>query len=246
MAGKGNLFTGFRCQRCGSLLPVGKNRCPHDQGILLAEYTLASGSVPLRRGERGIWRFSSLLPPLARKASRDEGGTPAVPSARWGGSFGIDLWFKDEGANPYGSFKDRGVAVMVSGLPEEVNTVAMMSSGNAAGSVALYTALSGVHAVVLMYRGGTREKAFMTQAYGATMIAVYAEREADVLHLAERVSAEMGWPLMNTVVDGNPLILEGYKTLAYELALELGDVDAVMVPVVLGPCLAGCGRGFAS
>lgn len=243
MGSRKSWFAGLRCQRCDSLHPLGANRCPHDQGMLLAEYAPKLRQFRLHK-ERGIWRFCQLLPPLSRKISRDEGGTPIVPAPGWGRQLGVDLWFKDEGANPSGSFKDRGVAVMASALPQHVDTVVMMSSGNAAGSVALYATLSGVHAVVFMYQGGTREKTFITQAYGATVVAVDAERESDVLHLAEQASAELGWPLMNTVVDGNPLILEGYKTLAYELALELGDIDAVLVPVGSGTLLSGIWKGF--
>lgn len=243
MVGRESWFAGLRCQRCHSLYPLEVRRCPRDRGLLLAEYALEGKRVRVQK-ERGIWRYSQLLPPLPRRLSRGEGGTLLVPARRWGRQLGIDLMFKDEGANPSGSFKDRGVAVMTSGLPEQVNTVVMMSSGNAAGSVALYAALAGVRAVVFMYQGGTREKTFMTQAYGATVVAVNAEREAEVLHLAEQASAELGWLLMNTVVDGNPLILEGYKTVAYELTLELGDIDAVLVPVGSGTLLSGLWKGF--
>jgi len=147
--------------------------------------------------------------------------------------------------NPSGSFKDRGVAVMMSALnPATDKTVVMMSSGNAAGSVALYAALAGVHAIVLMYQGGTREKAFMTRVYGATVFAVKAEREAEVLTLVEEIAEKERWPLMNTVAAGNPLILEGYKTLAYEITEKMVDIDAVVVPVGSGTLLSGIWKGF--
>ncbi len=236
-------FAGLRCQDCGALYSLGPKRCPRDQGVLLAEYTLGLGCFQPQE-EPGIWRFWQLLPLLPRKISREEGGTPLVRAPRWGRELGIDLWFKDEGSNPSGSFKDRGVAAMMSDLAEGAEAVVLMSSGNAAGSVALYAALAGLRAVVLMYRGGTREKTLMAQAFGAEVLAVDAEREAEVLCLAEEVSAELGWLLMNTVADGNPLILEGYKTLAFELALELRDLDAVLVPVGSGTLLSGIWKGF--
>jgi threonine synthase len=221
-----SLFKGLRCQKCDVLYPLGTAYCAQDRGLLLSEYALAkqkmTGAFPYDKP--GIWRFSPLMPPLPRRLSRGEGNTPVLTSRKSGDTLEIDLFFKDEGANPSGSFKDRGVAVMVSALDPSTETVIMMSSGNAASSVALYSALAGVHAIVLMYQGGTRAKAFMTRAYGATVLAVHAEREADVLTLAESVAKEKGWPLMNTVAAGNPLILDGYKTLAYELSEELPDM----------------------
>jgi len=238
-------FAGLRCQRCKRLFPMGTRECPDDGGLLLSEYDLSTPPTwPLIQSTAGMWRFAELLPPSPQQISRGEGQTPLYASRTFGSKLGIDLWLKDEGANPSGSFKDRGVAVMASALDPSTKTVIMMSSGNAASSVALYSALAGVHAVILMYQGGTRAKAFMTQAYGATVFAVQAEREADVLALAESVAKEKGWPLMNTVAVGNPLILDGYKTLAYELSQELPDIDTVVVPVGSGTLISGIWKGF--
>ncbi len=241
-----SLFKGLRCQKCGILYPLGTKYCAQDRGLLLSEYALIKHKriETCLYNEPGVWRFSPLMPPLPRKLSRGEGNTPLLASRNVGGILGIDLFFKDEGTNPSGSFKDRGVVVMVSALDPSAKTVVMMSSGNAASSVALYSALAGVHAVVLMYQGGTRAKSFMTRAYGATVFAVQAEREADVLALAESVAAEKGWPLMNTVAVRNPLILDGYKTLAYELSEGLADIDVVVVPVGSGTLISGIWKGF--
>ncbi|NIA12230.1 MAG: threonine synthase [Nitrospiraceae bacterium] len=238
-------FVGLRCQKCQRVFPMTTRECPDDSGLLLSEYDLSPPPtwLPLQ-GAAGVWRFAELLPPLPRRISRGEGGTPLYASRTVGPKCGINLWLKDEGANPSGSFKDRGVAVMASALDPSTKTVIMMSSGNAASSVALYSALAGVHAVILMYQGGTRAKAFMTQAYGATVFAVQADREADVLALAETVAREKGWPLMNTVVVGNPLILDGYKTLAYELSEGLPNIDVVVVPVGSGTLISGILKGF--
>jgi len=241
-----SLFHGLECQKCGAIHPLGTSCCPKDGGLLLADYKLEKGhtSVQFRSDEVGVWRFSPLLPPLERHLSRGEGSTPMLPSRKWGRKLGLDLFFKDEGANPSGSFKDRGVAIMVSALDRTTQTVIMMSSGNASSSVALYSALAGVHPVVLMYQGGTRAKVLMTQAYGATVFAVHAEREGDVLHLAETIAQKKGWPLMNTTAMGNPLVVEGYKTLSYELAEELKEVDVVLVPMASGTLLCGIWKGF--
>lgn len=237
-------FVGLRCQKCQRVFPMTTRECPDDDGLLLAEYDLSNlFTWPPPQGTAGVWRFAEILPPLPQQISRGEGGTPLYASRTFGAR-GIDLWLKDEGANPSGSFKDRGVAVMASALDPSTKTIIMMSSGNAASSVALYSALAGVHAVVLMYQGGTRAKAFMTRSYGATVFAVQAEREADVLTLAEKVAKEKGWPLMNTVAAGNPLILDGYKTLAYELVEALANIDAAIVPVGSGTLISGIWKGF--
>ena len=239
-------FQGLRCQKCGKLYPVGETRCPKDGGLLLADYDFKKEAIPLgsRRQEPGIWRFLPMMPPLSKRISRDEGNTPISPSRKLGKQLGVTLFFKDEGANPSGSFKDRGVAVMTSALAPSVKTVIMMSSGNAASSVALYSALAGIRAVILVHRGGTSAKAFMTQAYGAMVFNVQAEREADILALTEQLAKEKGWTLMNTVAAGNPLILEGYKTLSYELIEELNEVDAVFVPTGSGTLISGIWKGF--
>ncbi|MCK4393814.1 threonine synthase [Candidatus Bipolaricaulota bacterium] len=241
-----SLFLGLRCYKCGALHPLGASYCRKDRGLLLSDYQLSkeAGAIQFHTEEMGVWRFLPMLPPLPRRLSRGEGNTPLLASRKLGDTLGIDLFFKDEGANPSGSFKDRGVVVMASALDPSAETVIMMSSGNAASSVALYSALAGVHAVVLMYQGGTRAKAFMTRSYGATVFAVQAEREADVLTLAETVAKEKGWPLMNTVAAGNPLILDGYKTLAYELVEALADIDATIVPVGSGTLISGIWKGF--
>jgi len=244
-SGLRSLFLGYKCLECGTLNPLGASSCGKcGSKLLLAEYKLDSFKN-FFRDEPGIWRFLPLLPPLIQHLSRGEGRTPLLPSRKCGARLGINLYFKDESINPSGSFKDRGVAVIMSSLNPAVDkTVVMMSSGNAASSVALYAALAGVHAVVLMYQGGTSEKAFMTRAYGATVFAVQAEREAEVLALAEEIAARKNWKLMNTVAAGNPLILEGYKTLAYEIVEEAGEVEVVMVPVGSGTFLSGIWKGF--
>jgi threonine synthase len=185
-----SLFLGLRCYKCGGLYPLGASYCRKDGGSLLSDYQLfkEAGAIQFHTEEMGVWRFLPMMPPLPRRLSRGEGNTPLLASRKLGVPLGVDLFFKDEGANPSGSFKDRGVVVMASALDPSTETVIMMSSGNAASSVALYSVLAGVHAVVLMYQGGTRAKSFMTQAYGATVFAVHAEREADVLTLAESVA----------------------------------------------------------
>ncbi|RLE27934.1 threonine synthase, partial [Candidatus Acetothermia bacterium] len=93
-----------------------------------------------RLSGRGVWRYRPLLPDVA-PVSLGEGGTPLVPSIRLGRELGIELRFKLEGANPTGSFKDRGASVLVSVLREfGLRKVADDSSGNAGAALAAYAA----------------------------------------------------------------------------------------------------------
>jgi len=245
--GSGEAFKGYRCESCGSIVGMEHPTCPEDGGLLLAEYDMNAVDLAIRESlasQEGIWRFSPVLPPVGQPITRGEGGTPIHASIKWGNSLGVALYFKDEGANPSGSFKDRGVAAMFSGLSHDVTTVVVFSSGNAASSVALYAAATGVHAVVLMYQGGTTEKTFMTQAFGASVVSITADREGDVYHLSQEVAHRMGWNLMNTSAIGNPLLIEGYKTLAYELAAQVENLDVVVVPTASGALLSGIWKGF--
>lgn len=219
-------------------------RCTCGHGVFLAEYDF-TGLQEDRQAEHGlgVWKFGAVLPPPVLPVSRSEGNTPLLHSQEVGKKLSIDLFFKDEGRNPSGSFKDRGTAVMLGCLPSDVKTVVLFSSGNAASSVALYAALRRLRAIILMYRG-SREKSFMARAFGALCLEVDAS-EGELLGMAEEAAHKFGWHLVTTTGSANPTVLEGYKTIAYELVDEIkGSVDVVVVPVASGSLLAGIWKGF--
>lgn len=241
-----SFFRGYRCWSSNrGMFLSDKESCKDMRGVLLAQYDFEQLQEHWQIGpaSMGVWSFSALLPPPSIPLTQGEGHTPLLPSRKLSSEFGCDILFKDEGRNPSGSFKDRGTAVMFSCLPPEVDTAVLFSSGNAASSVALYALLRGIKAVILMYQG-SREKTFMTQAYGALCLEVKAN-EGELLKLAEGAARRYGWYLATTTGSANPTVLEGYKTIAYEIAYETDKpVTAVVIPMASGTLLAGIWKGF--
>jgi len=241
-----SLFKAYRCSYCGRTVSDPKGgRCNCGQGVLLAEYDLDAlrGRWQASLPSLGVWDFGQLLPPPSVLLTRREGYTPLFSSRKLGSDLDCDVFFKDEGRNPSGSFKDRGTAVMFSCLPEDVDTVVLFSSGNAASSAALYGSLRGIKTVILMYQG-SREKTFMAQAFGALCFEVDAS-EGELAALAKEAAKRYGWYLATTVGSANPTVLEGYKTIAYEIAGDAnGPVTSVVVPMSSGTLLAGIWKGF--
>jgi threonine synthase len=175
-------------------------------------------------------RFRDRLPvgdgtPLV---SLGEGGTPLVHARRLGERLGVDLWLKVEGANPTGSFKDRGMTVAVArALEGGARAVICASTGNTAASAAAYAARAGLRAVVLVPAGGvTAGKLFQASAAGARLLEV--QGSFDEALVAARELAEGGeFALVNSL---NPDRLEGQKTAAFELVEELGVPDVLALP----------------
>ena len=123
--------------------------CPRCQVPL--RYELPPSTVSWRGlAGRGVWRYRPFLPSVA-PVSLGEGGTPLIPSSRLGPQLGARLHFKLEGANPTGSFKDRGASVLVSVLAAfGARRVADDSSGNAGAALAAYAARAGLAAVLFV------------------------------------------------------------------------------------------------
>jgi len=243
---KASFFEGYKCWSFNrGMFLKDRESCKRMRGVLLAQYDFERLRKHWQIGpaSMGVWSFGSLLPPPSIPLTHGEGHTPLLSSRALSSELGCDILFKDEGRNPSGSFKDRGTAVMFSCLPPEVDTVVLFSSGNAASSVALYAALKGIKAVILMYQG-SREKTFMTQAYGAVCLEVDSS-EGELLTLAEEAAKKYSWYLATTTGSSNPAVLEGYKTIAYEIASEMDKpVTAVVIPMSSGTLLAGIWKGF--
>jgi len=237
----------FRCTRCGREYPLGVKRCPCGKGVLrfVLPLQVERPSLPVTEAP-GIWRYEAFLPPVSTKVSLQEGKTPMIPSLRLGENLGIFLAYKDETRNPTGSFKDRAAAVMLSVARElGVDSVTTASSGNGAGAISLYAALSGISAYIFMYRP-TRQKLIQALSYGAKVFLVETSSEARVLELAEEAAEVFGWSLLNTTAAANPFVTEGYKTISYEIYEQgQGDVpDWIAIPVGSGSLLIGIWQGF--
>jgi threonine synthase len=177
--------------------------------------------------------------------SLEEGSTPLVPAPWLSDRVGAEVYLKTEGANPTGSFKDRGMTCAVSGAVREgAEAVICASTGNTAASLAAYAARAGLRGAVLVPEGkiatGKLAQALM---HGARVIALrgnFDEALALVRDLCERKPIA----LVNSV---NPLRIEGQKTAAFEIAEELGDerpLQALCIPVGNAGNITAYWRGF--
>jgi len=236
----------FRCRSCGWTTGSPKDACPNRDGIVEAVYLRNRLSVwPEVRAERpGIWRYALVLPAFPVSLSMHEGQTPLLQSRWIGPERRLSLSFKDEGRNPSGSFKDRAAALMVSEAAGRACKAAVLtSSGNAACSIAMYCALAGMQCVVFVSEGASPEKVLHARSFGARVIKLKLQSEAAVSEATSWAAQHDGWTNLSMVAQENPLTLEGYKTLAYEVA-ERDVPDAVVVPVGAGTLLLGIWKGF--
>ena len=176
--------------------------------------------------------------------SLGEGSTPLLPAPRLGSRLGAELFLKWEGANPTGSFKDRGMTVAVSqALAEGARTVVCASTGNTAASAAAYAARAGLAALVLQPAGAVAAgKVAQALAAGARLVEVRGRFE-QVLAAARSLAERGGHVLVNSL---NPHRLEGQKTAAFEIVEELGGApDVLALPYGGGGNLCAYARGFA-
>lgn len=154
-----------------------------------------------------------------------EGGTPLVPAPRVSEITGCDVHVKVEGANPTGSFKDRGMSVAISKAAEEGNqAVICASTGNTSASAAAYAVRAGMTCAVLVPQGKiAMGKLAQAMAHGATLLEVGGGFD-DCLELARKLSELYPVALVNSV---NPYRLQGQKTASFEVVDALGDAPEV-------------------
>jgi threonine synthase len=166
------------------------------------------------------------LTAIAAAVSLGEGSTPLVAAGRLSAETGYDLHLKCEGANPTGSFKDRGMVVAVGRAAESgARSVVCASTGNTAASAAAYAARAGLQAVVLTPAGATATaKRAQALAAGAQLIEVRGTFD-DALRLCRELGARPGFALVNSI---NPDRIEGQKSVVFELLEQLGTVPEII------------------
>ncbi len=190
-----------------------------------------------------VWKYGCLLPVRIKPVSLKEGGTPLYECERIGREVGCRVYVKHEGANPSGSFKDRGMTVGVTKAIElKRNAVACASTGNTSASMAMYAAKAGLKAYVLLPAGKVAlGKVAQALMHGAKVIGIRGNFD-QALALVREVCAMKGFYLLNSV---NPFRLEGQKTIAYEIVDELGFVpDRVILPVGNAGNISAIWKGF--
>ncbi|HDI42665.1 MAG TPA: threonine synthase, partial [Candidatus Bathyarchaeota archaeon] len=186
----------YTCRRCGDLLTVDYDWSRLEDGEEIRR-------VWARRPRLSVWRYRELLPVLNEDniISLGEGGTNLYDCRRLGAAFGLrELQVKNEGENPTGSFKDRGMTVGVSrALELGARGVICASTGNTSASLAAYSARAGLHCLVVVPAGkialGKLAQAMM---YGAKVVAVNGNFD-DALSLVMDACTKLGLYLLNSV-----------------------------------------------
>ena len=176
-------------------------------------------------------RYRGNLPVTAATpvVSLGEGSTPLLPAPRLSERYGVELWLKWEGANPTGSYKDRGMTVAVSKAVEEgALAVVCASTGNTAASAAAYAARAGLPALVLVPEGAVAgAKLAQTRMLGARVLEARGSFD-EALRAVRELAARGRHALVNSL---NPYRVEGQKTAVFEIVEELGRVpDAFALP----------------
>ncbi len=173
-----------------------------------------------------------------------EGSTPLVPSRSIAKALGLkQLYFKYEGLNPTGSFKDRGMVVAVAKALESGSRVLMCAStGNTSASMAAYAARMGVRAIVVVPNGEiAMNKLSQSLMYGAKVVALKGNFDT-ALDAVRELTSRYPVALMNSV---NPNRIEGQKTAAFEIVDELGDApDYLILPVGNAGNITAYWKGF--
>ncbi|MDR7555794.1 MAG: threonine synthase [Armatimonadota bacterium] len=242
----------LRCRECEAEVPAGPVYvCERCLGPLEPAYDLeALRRLPLRQrieaGPRSIWRYVDLLPvPYDPVVDLSPGYTPLIPAPRLGQRLGLRrLYIKNDATNPTWSFKDRSVSIGTAAARQfGYQVLACASTGNLANSVAAHAARAGMRAYVFIPAGLERGKVLASAVYGPTVVEVDGSYD-DVNRLCAEIGEEHAWAFLN--VNLRPYYSEGGKTLAFEVAEQLGwQVPAdVVVPIASGNLLVKIHRGF--
>jgi threonine synthase len=255
----------LKCRECGAEYPLEAlyvcDRCFGPLEVAYDHSRLIEGDVQeLRRriqaGPQNIWRYADFLPlaggppgPSGRLASRTglpAGCTPLIRADRLAQRLGLgEVWVKNDAANPTHSFKDRVVSVAAARARElGFQTIACASTGNLANSVAAHGAALGLESYVFIPADLEEQKVLATGVYGTRLVAVKGNYD-DVNRLCTELSAEREWAFVN--VNLRPYYAEGSKTLAFEIAEQLGWElpDRCVVPIASGSLFTKIAKGFA-
>jgi len=228
----------FRCPSCESILEV---------NVEIAHLTRSDLQAMSENRDRSIWRWFDFFPIESRASivSLGEGSTPLIHATRLGEKLGMPrLYLKNDTVLPTGSLKDRSNSVGISKAKELGFTItAVMSTGNAAASVAAYSAAAGMQSVVMVPVGTAPAKIIQSRAYGATVTVVDGDFDYEVAKLYKAALQEFGW---YDCLSSNPYRDEGKKSYAYELLDQLNEEipDWVIHPTAGGTGIHAMWKGF--
>ncbi len=229
----------YACSSCGNLLEIKMDEDVASERISRNDF--------LRR-PLSVWKYRELIPigPGTEVLTMSEGGTPLIECSGLRRQHGLDrLHVKFDGANPTGSFKDRGMTVGITKAKElGMKIVACASTGNTSASLAAYAGRAGLKCVVLIPEGKVAlGKLAQAMMHGALVVSVKGNFD-QALDMVMRSSEALGLYVLNSV---NPFRIEGQKTAAYEVCDQLGGKapEFLYIPVGNGGNSAAYWKGFA-
>jgi threonine synthase len=235
----------LECTRCGEHLPADhpQNICPKDGGVLFVRYDLASlkgkfGPENLSDRVASMWRYAEVLPD-ASPVTLGEGFTPLLPSREYS-----NVYIKDEGLNPTGSFKARGMSAAVTMAKHYgLKKLAAPSAGNAGGALAAYAAAADIEAYIFMPKDVPLANRMECDYYGAHVTLVDGLISDCARMVAERKEKE-GWFDVSTLKE--PFRVEGKKTMGYEVAEQMNWKlpQAIVYPTGGGVGMIGMWKAF--
>ncbi len=240
----------LRCFNCHTRYPVrtADYVCRKCGGLLEIRFDISPKRIPWKNRSPGVWKYREILPVDDDRfiTSLNEGGTGLHHCLRLGREIGLKkLYVKNEGENPTGSFKDRGMTVAISKARElEKRKMVCASTGNTAASLAAYSAKAGLKCIVLVPAGKVaRGKMLQVMIHGAGIFQVNGDFDKAMTAVIELTNRRKGFYLMNSL---NPFRLEGQKTLAYEVCDQLTGraPDALILPVGNGGNISAIWKGF--
>src|SRR5579871_1921789 len=244
------MLTYLECTRCGEHYPADRPQsvCPKDGGVLYARYDLALIKSSFSREKlsqcpASMWRYEAVLPG-ASPVSLGEGFTPMLPSREF-----ANMFIKDEGLNPTGSFKARGLSAAVTMARHfNLKKLAIPSAGNAAGALAAYAAAAGIEAHIFMPKDVPAANRIECDYYGAHVTLVdglISDCARKVAELKGSLAwARDGWFDVSTTKE--PYRVEGKKTMGYEVAEQMAWKlpQAIFYPTGGGVGLIGMWKAF--
>ncbi len=247
------------CRECGERTELGPEYvCASCFGPLEVAYDFGTVTrADIERGPNSVWRYAPLLPVPADVADRPNlspGGTRLLRAAALGRELGLrELYVKDDSGNPTHSFKDRVVACAVEAARAfGFGTLSCSSTGNLAGAVAAAAARAGLKSCVFIPAGLEEAKVVMAAVYGGRLVAIDGTYD-DVNRFCSELIGSLdqgdegaagGWGFVN--VNLRPYYAEGSKTLAFEIAEQLGWrlPEQIVIPIASGSQLTKIDKGF--
>jgi len=253
--------TKMKCARCGNEYSLDEKVCmcpSRDDGRLDIHYDYSAlaarvNKKMLTKRAPSVWKYHEFLPVKSKRCivTLGEGGTPLLKASNLARETGLrNLYLKDETRNPTGSFKDRSMTVGVSkALEFGAKTVATASSGNAAASLAAYSAKAGLKCFAFALEFASFAKIAQIRLYGADVIKVRSiEEDKDpTVQMLRMVVEKYGWYPCPSFGPFNPYQIEGPKTMSYEIIEQLNWSlpDWIFIPVGSASLLTGVWKGFA-